>query len=100
MAIPYNIKSMLPGRISVKSELLRYVSVPEDTIVEYILKNYNVSRARANKRAGTLTIEYSPGQFDPSELFKALDNASPDQILRSLTDLENRGGDKEEGEKI
>jgi Cu2+-exporting ATPase len=94
MAIPYNIKSMLPGRVSVKSELLRYVSVSEDTITEYILENYNVSEARANKKTGTLTIEYSPEQFDPRELFKALDNTSPDQILESLTILENGRGQK------
>ena len=94
MAIPYNIKSMLPGRVSLKSELLRYVSVSEDTISEYILENYNVSGARANKNAATLIIEYNPEQFDPRELFKALDSASPDQILESLTTLENGRGEK------
>lgn len=94
MAIPYDIKSMLPGRVSVKSELLRYVSVSEDTISEYILENYNVSGARANKKAGTLTIEFSPEQFDPRELFKALDSANPDQIIESLTALENGRGEK------
>ena len=94
MAIPYNIKSMLPGRVSLKSELLRYVSVSEDTISEYILENYNVSGARANKKAGTLTIQYSPEQFDPRDLFQALDNASPDQILESLMTLENGRGEK------
>lgn len=94
MAIPYDVKSMLPGRLSLKSELLRYVSVSEDTITEYILENYKVNGARANKRAGTLTIEYSPEQFDPFELFKALDNADPDQILESLRTLENGGREK------
>jgi hypothetical protein len=94
MAIPYNIKSLLPGRVSLQSELLRYVSVSEDTIAEYILENYNVSDARANKKAGTLTIEYSPEHFDPSELFKELDNSSPDQILKSLSILENGQGEK------
>ncbi len=94
MAIPYNIKSMLPGRVSLRSELLRYVSVSEDTISEYILVNYNVTAARANKNAGALTIEYNPEQFDPRELFKALDSASPDQILESLAAIENGSGEK------
>ncbi len=94
MAIPYNIKSMLPGRVSLRSEFLRYVSVSEDTIVEYILENYKVTAARANKNAGALTIEYNPEQFDPRELFKALDSASPDQILESLAAIENGSGEK------
>ena len=94
MAIPYNIRSMLPGRVSLKSELLRYVSVSEDTISEYILENYNVSGARANKNAGTLIIEYNPEIFDPRELFMALDSASPEHILHSLAALENGRGRK------
>ncbi|MGB7292936.1 MAG: hypothetical protein WBD99_12255 [Thermodesulfobacteriota bacterium] len=91
MAIPYDIKRMLPERVGVKSELLCYVPVSEDTITEYILENYNVGEARANKTTGTLTIiEFNPEPFDPSELFKALENASPDQILKPLTTLQKR----------
>lgn len=93
MAIPYNIKSMLPGRISLKSELLRYVSVSEDAINEYIIGNYNVSSARANKNAATLTIEYDPEIFDPRELFKALDRGDPYEIRKSLAAIENGRGE-------
>jgi Cu2+-exporting ATPase len=94
MAIPYNIKCIFPGRISIKSEFLKYVYVQEDTISEYILENYNVSEVKANKKTGTVTIEYNPEKFDPDELFKTLDNTSPDKILESLSSLENGRGEK------
>ena len=93
MAIPYTIKSFLPGRISINSEFLKYVDYSEEVITEFIINNYRAKHARLNKKTGTLTVEYDPNSFHTEALLETLNNATLESILQSLSVIANgRGG--------
>jgi Cu2+-exporting ATPase len=89
MAIPYSIKSLLPGRVQIKSEFIKYIPVSEGTVSHFISQQDGISRVKVSKKTGNLTIEYEPRQFDIKEFFNALDNASPNAIVQILSDAEN-----------
>lgn len=96
MAIPYKIKSFLPGRISINSEFLKYVDFSDEIITEFIINNYRAKHAKLNKRTGTLTVEYDPDSFDTKALFETLNNVTPELIFQSLSAIENGRGEKKE----
>ncbi len=99
MPIPYSIKSLLPGRLQVKSLFLKYVDVSEDTVKAFFLKREGVERVKVNKKTGSLTLEFDSKKFKLEQFFDELNNASPELIMQVLSLVENGNGKrvKEEG---
>jgi Cu2+-exporting ATPase len=99
MAIPYIIKSQLPGRVQIKSEFFKYIPVSESTVKHFLSQRKGISNVKASKKTGNLTIEYEPKEFNPDEVFAILDNASPKLVVEALFELENdiKRNEKENG---
>ncbi len=101
MPIPYSIKSLLPGRIQIKSIFLKYISVSEDTVSVFLLEQEGAQRVKVSKKTGNLTIEYDIKKFNPGKFLKILDEATPELMIHVLSQVENGNGkkvkDKEEG---
>jgi Cu2+-exporting ATPase len=101
MPIPYSINSLLPGRVQIKSVFLKYISVSENTISDFLLQQEGALNVKVSKRTGNLTIEYDIRKFNPGKFLKILDNASPEFIIHMLSQVENGNGkkikEKEEG---
>ena len=92
MPIPYSIKSLLPGRLQVKSLFLKYVDVSEDTVKAFFLRREGVERVRVNKKTGSLTLEFDSKKFSLKQFFEELNNASPEHIIQVLSLVENGKG--------
>ncbi|MGH7889566.1 MAG: hypothetical protein ACRENF_03345, partial [Thermodesulfobacteriota bacterium] len=101
MAIPYSIKSLLPGRVQINSVFLKYVGVPEETINDFILKQEGTLNVKASKKTGNLTIVYDVKKFNPGMFLKILDDATPELMQHVLSQAQNGNGkkvkEKEEG---
>ncbi len=89
MAIPYSIKSLLPGRFQIKSEFFKHIPVSEDAVRHFISQKKGVSKVKISKKTGNLTLEYEPKTFDPGEFFNILDTATPQFIAMALSQAEN-----------
>ncbi|HEX3033761.1 MAG TPA: heavy metal translocating P-type ATPase, partial [Thermodesulfobacteriota bacterium] len=100
MAIPYDVKSLMPGRFQIKSEFFKYISVSEDGIRNFFIQKEGVSKVKISKKTGNLTIEYEPKKFDLGEFFKTFDTATPEYVIRILSEAENGNGKKEKGPEI
>ncbi|MGE5444615.1 MAG: hypothetical protein ACM3SR_08450, partial [Ignavibacteriales bacterium] len=102
MAIPYTIKSLLPGRFQIKSEFFKYIPVSEDAVSHFINQRKGVSRVKISKKTGNLTVEYEPEEFDAREFFNILDTATPHLIATALSEAEKsvvkKPEEKENGE--
>jgi heavy metal translocating P-type ATPase len=100
MAIPYDVKSLMPGRFQIKSEFFKYISVSEDGIRNFFIQKEGVSKVKISKKTGNLTIEYEPKKFDLGEFFKTFDTGTPKYVIRVLSEAENGNGKKEKGPEI
>lgn len=88
MAIPYIVKSLLPGRFQIKSEFFKYIPVSEDAVSHFIRQRKGISKVKISKKTGNLTIEYEPNEFNPGEFFNILDTATPQLIATALSKAE------------
>ncbi len=88
MAIPYTVKSLLPGRFQIKSEFFKYIPVSEGAVSHFISQRKGVSRVKISKKTGNLTVEYEPKEFNPEEFFNVLDTATPQLISMALSQAE------------
>ncbi len=88
MAIPYVVKSLLPGRFQIKSEFFKYIPVSEDAVSHFVSQKKGVSKVKISKKTGNLTVEYEPNEFNPGEFFNILDTATPQLIATALSEAE------------
>lgn len=102
MAIPYSVKSLLPGRFQIKSEFFKYIPASEDAVSHFITQKKGVSRVKISKKTGNLTVVYEPKEFNPREFFTILDTATPQLIATALSEVEkgivNKAEEKENEE--
>ncbi len=70
MPIPYKIKRLSYGKITVSSYLLRHPVLGKDTVEEYFLRFNGVIKVRCRKSSGSLTLEYNPDTFNLIEFIK------------------------------
>ncbi len=85
MPIPYKIKRLSYGKITVSSYLLRHPVLGKDTVEEYFLRFNGVIKVRCRKSSGSLTLEYNPDTFNLIEFINFLESSSLELFLEELS---------------
>ena len=74
----------VPGRIRVRTDVLRNLDVHEDALEAYIQKSVQLIDLRLNRRIGSLSIRYQGGDAEKSILLAILQTL-PDEIFSGTT---------------
>ncbi|MFN3813622.1 MAG: heavy metal translocating P-type ATPase [Aquificaceae bacterium] len=85
MPLPYKIKRLSRGKITVSSYLFRHPGLGKDTLERYFLGFNGVMKARCRKSSGSLSLEYNPDTFDLIEFINFLQNSSLELFLEELS---------------
>jgi heavy metal translocating P-type ATPase len=89
MTIPYTVERLLPGRLCIRSEYLKYSEIPEYGLRKFLLQKDGTLDVRIKKRTGYISIEYDTNRLKLGEFFSSLKLATPQKIEKFLAQPQN-----------
>jgi heavy metal translocating P-type ATPase len=89
MTIPYTVERLLPGRLCIRSQYLKYSEIPEEGLCRYLLQKEGALDVRIKKRTGYISVEYDTSRFKLGDFFKSLKSITPQKIEKFLSKPQN-----------